>query len=256
MTALLETRGVWQRFGGLVANSDVSISVGRGEIVGLIGPNGAGKSTMIDLVSGVQRADAGSIRLAGQELAGLKPEAIAARGLARSFQNPRLYPRMTVWENLVIAGTGGASETLAAAFLPGEARQRAEAETRRQAAEVLGYLELAQVRDTPAGELSGGQRKLVSLGRLMMRRPRLMLLDEPAAGVNKRLAGDLFERIAALNRAGTTFLIVEHEMELIMRYCHRIVVMHNGAVLAAGTPAEIRRDPLVIEAYLGGAAAR
>ncbi len=252
---ILEVSGVSKRFGGLAAVDGATFTVQRGTITGLIGPNGAGKSTMIDLISGVQRPDSGTIRLDGDNIAGLKPEAIAAHGLGRTFQTPRLYPRMTVWENLMLAGTDQQSETVRAGLLSAGDRKRHERDTALRVDEVIAHLELGHMRDAPASSLSGGQRKLVSLGRLMMRRSRLMLLDEPAAGVNRRLAGELFEHIAALNRAGTTFLIVEHEMELVMRYCHRIVVMHQGAVLAEGTPEEIRANPRVVEAYLGGAPA-
>lgn len=252
---ILEVSNVTKHFDGLAAVDGATFNVQAGTITGLIGPNGAGKSTMIDLISGVQRPDSGIVRLMGEDIAGLKPEAIAVHGLGRTFQTPRLYSRMTVWENLVVAGTDAEVETVRTGLFRPAFRRASEEETAARAAEVLGYLELGHVRDTPAGNLSGGQRKLLSLGRLMMRRSKVMLLDEPAAGVNRRLAGELFERIAELNRAGTTFLIVEHEMELIMRYCHRIVVMHNGRVLAEGTPEEIRRNEQVLEAYLGGAPA-
>jgi ABC-type branched-subunit amino acid transport system ATPase component len=171
----------------------------------------------------------------------------------RTYQTPRLFAGMTVWENLLVAGADANVETVGAALLSQEARHAAEKENAGRAEGVLAYLELTAKRDTLAGALSGGQRKLVSLGRLLMQSPRMMLLDEPAAGVNPRLARDLFERIAELNRQGMTFLIVEHEMELIMHYCHHIIVMHQGRVLAEGPPDIIRADPNVIEAYLGGA---
>jgi ABC-type branched-subunit amino acid transport system ATPase component len=162
---------------------------------------------------------------------------------------------MTVWENLMVAGMPERHETLRAGFLGAAARRQAEAEIAARAEAVLGELEMQAMRDERAETLSGGQRKLLSLGRLMMRRPPVMLLDEPAAGVNRRLATALFDRIAELNRQGTTFLIVEHEMQLVMRYCDHVIVMHQGRVLAEGTPEEIRANPAVIEAYLGGAVA-
>ena len=252
---ILEVSDLRKSFGGLAAVDGAHFAVRPGAITGLIGPNGAGKSTVIDLLSGVQAPDSGSIRLAGEEIAGRAPEEIADRGLGRSFQTPRLYPAMTVWENLMVAGMPPKSETLRAGLFGRAARRSAERATAARAEAVLAELEIPHMRDEPARTLSGGQRKLLSLGRLMMRRPPLMLLDEPAAGVNRRLAGDLFERIAALNRQGTTFLIVEHEMQLVMRYCDRIIVMHQGRVLAEGTPAEIRANAAVIEAYLGGAVA-
>jgi branched-chain amino acid transport system permease protein len=251
----LEVISLRKRFGGLAAVDNANFAIRRGSITGLIGPNGAGKSTMIDLLSGVQRPDSGTIRLAGEEITGLAPEQIADRGLGRTFQTPRLYPSMTVWENLMVAGMPQPNETLRAGFLRSGAHREAEVQAALRADTVLTELEVPHMRDELAGTLSGGQRKLLSLGRLMMRDPPVMLLDEPAAGVNRRLAGDLFDRITKLNRQGTTFLIVEHEMQLVMRYCDHVIVMHQGRVLAEGAPAEVRANADVIEAYLGGAVA-
>jgi ABC-type branched-subunit amino acid transport system ATPase component len=209
---------------------------------------------MINLISGAERPNSGTISFDDKRISGLPPEAIARRGLLRTYQTPRLFAGMTVWENLLVAGAAANVETVAGALVPQKARHAAEEGNAERAEGVLAYLELTTKRDTLAGSLSGGQRKLVSLGRLLMQSPKMMLLDEPAAGVNPRLARDLFERIAELNRQGMTFLIVEHEMELIMHYCHHIIVMHQGRILAEGPPGIIRADPNVIEAYLGGAA--
>ena len=249
---ILQIQDLSKRFGGLTAVDGAGFEVRRGSITGLIGPNGAGKSTLLDLVSGVQRPDGGEVRLDGAPLAGLPPEAIAARGLARSFQTPRPFPRLTVWENLMVAGADARSEAVATALVGIAARRDLQSGTAERAEAAMAFLQLDRLRDEPAAHLSGGQRKLLALGQLMLLDAPMLLLDEPAAGVNRTLANRIFERIGELNRRGTTFLIVEHEMELVMRWCDRVVVMHQGRVLAEGTPQEIQRDPQVLEAYLGG----
>ena len=251
MTPLLELQDLSKRFGGLAALSDCSFSVQPGSITGLIGPNGAGKSTVFNLITGVLKPDGGRIFFRGENLVGLAPDQIAGRGLGRTFQTPRIFPTLSVWENLMVAGPVTAGEGPLAALLgTGKARERARSD---EAHELIAFLGLGSLTDAPASSLSGGQRKLLSLGRVLMMRPQLVLLDEPAAGVNATLARSLFERIATLRARGITFLIIEHNMDLIMANCDRLIVLHNGHPLAEGTPEEVRRNPLVLEAYLGGA---
>ncbi len=252
---LLEVRDVARSFGGVRAVDGATFTVRAGSITGLIGPNGAGKSTMIDIVSGMTRPERGEIVFAGRKLRRLSPARIANAGIGRTFQTPRLFMTMTVFENMMVAGAGPEAENLVPSLLRPSRRRALEAETAARADALLSFVRLDDKRDVRAGELSGGQRKLLSLARLMMREPALMLLDEPAAGLNRVLAREVFARIRELNGLGVTFVIVEHEMDLVMRTCDHVVVMHQGRVIAEGPPAAVRRDRQVIEAYLGGVVA-
>ncbi len=250
---LLRLRGLSRSFGGLRAVDDVSFDVVRGSVTGLIGPNGAGKSTLFDLVTGVTRPDGGSAVLAGAELVGRSPDAIARAGLARTFQTPRVFAGMSVWENLMAGGRRHPGESVLGGLVPGRAARARERELAGRAAELLRFLGLERLGAAPAAELSGGQRKLLTLGRALMTDPTLLLLDEPAAGVNQTLTLTLMARIADLRDRGVTVLVVEHDMDLVMRLCDHVVVMHQGRVLAQGAPAAVQRDERVIDAYLGGA---
>ncbi len=250
---LLSVEGLQKHFGGLMAVAGASFTVQRGSITGLIGPNGAGKSTLFDLVTGVTRADRGSVRLAGRLLTGRAPDVVARAGVARTFQTPRIFPDMSTWENLLAGGTRHPGETLLGGLVRGAAAREREHALRARAEELLAFLGLEHVAGQAARELSGGQRKLLSLGRALMTEPRLLMLDEPAAGVNQTLTRTLMERIGDVNAGGVTVLVVEHDMDLIMQLCERVIVMHQGSVLAEGTPEEVQRDERVLEAYLGGA---
>jgi branched-chain amino acid transport system ATP-binding protein len=239
-------------FGGLKAVDRCTLAVEKGTITGLIGPNGAGKTTMFNILAGFLRPDAGRIELDGEDVTGLPPHLLVRRGLVRTFQIPHEFSRLTVLENLMVAPSGQSGERLLGAwFAPGRTAAQERA-IRRRAQATLELLNLAHLRDCPAGILSGGQKKLLELGRAMMADARIVLLDEPAAGVNRTLMGHLAERIRLLNRErGVTFFVIEHDMNLISALCHPVIVMAQGRVLAQGAIEHIKADSRVIEAYLG-----
>lgn len=241
MTALLEVRGVTKDFGGLRALDDCSFEVEEGSIVGLIGPNGSGKTTMFNVITGYERADAGIILLGGDDLTKLSPGQICERGVGRTFQLTRVFARLTLLENLQVGRAG----------VPRARRQELFSDARcMQQLDFVGLAELARVQ---AGTLSYGQRKLVELAMILAQDPRVVLLDEPAGGINPLLITQIGERIRELNRRGVTFLVVEHNMEFVMGLCDVVWVMERGTVIAHGEPEQVRSDPRVLDAYLGGA---
>ncbi len=249
---ILAAEQLVKRFSGLSAVDGVSLGLAKGEIVGLIGPNGAGKSTLFDLLGGNERPTSGRILMGGRAVTRLPPHRRAALGLARTFQIPRPFAAMTVVENTMLGRQHQSGERILPNFgLPGRvgAEERATFES---AMRLLDFMGLAQHAASPARILSGGQRKLLELARVLMAAPTVILLDEPAAGVNPSLLALLVERIETLNRQGLTFLIVEHNMDVVARLCRRVIVMAGGRLLCEGTPAEVTRDQRLIDAYLGG----
>lgn len=251
---LLELDRVAKHFGGLIAVDHCSFHVHEGRITGLIGPNGAGKTTAFNLIAGVLKPDAGEIRFRGESLVGESPERIVHRGLVRTFQIPRAFGRLTVWENVMFAGQRQPGERALGALLRRRWRPR-ERQLAAQAGDILDLLELRELQNEPASSLSGGQRKLLELARALMTEPQLILLDEPIAGVNPTLARKIAEKIVELNDDGMSFLIIEHDIDLIMRLCHRVIAMHQGRTLVEGDPDTVRHDERLLEAYLGGQAA-
>ena len=249
---MLEVRGVSVRFGGLRAVDQVSFRVRGGSITGLIGPNGAGKTTLFNVIAGSLRPAAGRVVLDGHRLDGQRPHRILRRGVGRTFQIPRPFLEMTVLENVMLAGQDQLGERLWPNWLrPGAVRDQERA-TRDRARELLEFVGLTSLAGEPARVLSGGQRKLLELARVLMAGPRLILLDEPAAGVSPTLLATILARITELNRRGVTFLIIEHNMDVVMRLCRPLLVMAGGTLLLEGDPETVRSDPRVIDAYLGG----
>jgi branched-chain amino acid transport system ATP-binding protein len=252
-TGLLTVSGVTKRFGGVEALAGCSLSVGEGSITGLIGPNGAGKTTLFDVISGLTRADGGQIHLGADRLDGLSAHVIARRGIGRTFQIPRPLRRMTVLENMLVYAHHQAGEKLAHVFATPTRVGAEETGLRERARAILDSMELGHLATARAETLSGGQKKLLELARALMSDPRLILLDEPGAGVNPTLMRSLVEAIRALRAAGRTFLLIEHDMDLVTELCDPVVVMAQGSKLTEGPFADVRRDPRVLEAYLGAA---
>lgn len=249
--ALIEAIGVSKVFGGLRAVDDMSLTLRRSEMVALIGPNGAGKTTMFNLIAGSMRPTSGTIRIGDADVTREGADRRIARGVGRTFQIPRPFSEMSVLENVL---TGAQSQTGERIWMNFLAPGRVSAEEKAaidKARGLLDFVTLTRLELEPARVLSGGQRKLLELARIMMADPDVILLDEPAAGVNPVLLDLLIDRILALNSAGKTILLIEHNMDMVARLCGRAVVMAAGKLLAEGSPAEIARDPAVVNAYLG-----
>jgi branched-chain amino acid transport system ATP-binding protein len=251
----LAARDLVKRFGGVAAVDGVSIEVPSGRIFGLIGPNGAGKTTMFDLLAGEQRPNSGRISVNGVAIERAPPQSRLANGLGRTFQIPRPFPGMTLIENVMLGAQGQSGERIWPNWLnPGRVRGE-ESACRDRAMELLRFVELDHLALSVARVLSGGQRKLLEFARALMAEPSLLLLDEPAAGVNPSLLAVIVDRIVEINRRGVAVLVIEHNMDVIVKLCEHVFVMAAGRLLCEGAPEAVTTDPRVIEAYLGGAPA-
>jgi ABC-type branched-subunit amino acid transport system ATPase component len=243
MTALLEVQEVSRSFGSVRAVQGASFSVAEHSITALIGPNGSGKTTLFNVVTGYLPPDRGSIRFDGRDVTGAKPAALYRRGLSRTFQQARVFSHLTVQENLVVAGGSTWTQLFG---------RRISRQDQVRAGELLAEFRLDHVADLYASELSYGQRKLLEFAAVLMSRPKLVLLDEPTAGVNPVLIGTMEQHIRDLNSAGITFLIVEHDMNFVMRLCNPVIVLDQGQEIFVGPPDDVQRNPAVLDAYLGG----
>ncbi|MFV0383591.1 ABC transporter ATP-binding protein [Paracoccus sp. (in: a-proteobacteria)] len=253
-TPALVAHGLCRNFQAVKAVEDMSLVLNRGELLGLIGPNGAGKTTMFNMLAGSMRPDAGRIKLGRHDVTAEGAEQRLARGLGRTFQIPRPFPQMTVLENVLCGARHQSGERVLGAFFRHGQSRRDEARAIVKARYLIDFLLLSHLIDQPARVLSGGQRKLLELARILMADPQVILLDEPAAGVNPSLLEQIMERIAMLNDEGVSILLIEHNMDMVARMCSRVVVMALGRELAQGAPDSVIRDPQVVRAYLGDAA--
>jgi branched-chain amino acid transport system ATP-binding protein len=251
MTALLDVDGLVKRFGGLRALDGCTFRVASGTITGLIGPNGAGKTTVFNVVSGLLAPDAGTIRFGGRPIEGCPAHQVARLGIRRTFQIPREFRRLTVLENLLVFGSAPVGERLTGALFRRRAYRAEDRRLLERAEAVLALTDLAPLAEEHARNLSGGQKKLLELARVLMADPALVLLDEPAAGVNPTLMNRLVDVIRAEHRRGRTFLVIEHDMGLVMRLCDPVIVLSQGRTLTEGSFETVRRDPAVLEHYFG-----
>lgn len=246
MTVLLSARNVSRSFGGLKALDVCDLEVQQGSITGLIGPNGSGKTTLFNVMTGYVRPDSGTVTFEGDDITGFEPDRVFARGIGRTFQLTRIFARMTVLENMLVATQHDEG------WLRSMTRSKSSAADVDNAMEWLDFVGIARLASLQAGLLSYGQRKLLELAYVLVADPEVILLDEPAGGVNLTLINQIAEKIRTLNAQGKTFLIVEHNMEFVMGLCHTVTVMNQGSNLVSGTPSDVRSNPLVLDAYLGG----
>jgi branched-chain amino acid transport system ATP-binding protein len=245
VSPLLEVEGVHKSFGGVRALDACHLQVREGQINGLIGPNGSGKTTLFNVITGYERIQQGRVSFRGTEITNAPPDRVFGLGIGRTFQLTRLFARLTVLENMLVATQRKEG------WLRSIVRRAGSSAEKRRAMELLDFVGIARLAHDDAGTLSYGQRKLLELASLLVADPSVLLLDEPAGGVNPTLIGHLADRIAELNKAGKTFLVVEHNMEFVMSLCHQVTVLNQGGTLVSGTPTEVRNNPAVLDAYLG-----
>ena len=249
---MIRAASICKHFGGLLAVDQVSLTIAPGTITGLIGANGAGKTTLFNIIAGEMLPSAGRVFLGERDITGLPSYELCTIGMARTFQIAREFRHLTVLENVLCAAGGQSGENILNAWLARRRWQNEERQLRRDAEDILDFLKLSHLADAPAGILSGGQKKLLELGRVMMAKPQMVLLDEVGAGVNKTLLGDIATAILRLNaERGITFFMIEHDLDFLGRLCSSVIVMANGAVLARGSIDEIKNNEAVIESYLG-----
>lgn len=248
---ILKTEHITQRFGGLVALSDINMEVRSGEIIGIIGPNGAGKTTLFNVITGIYTPTEGTVSLLGQNVTGWKPHKITQLGFARTFQNIRLYARLSVRDNVISGMHCHTKSGILSSVFNTKSKRQEEKLCEEEADEILKLLDLYKFRFEMSTSLPYGAQRKLEIARALATHPKLLLLDEPAAGMNEQETADLANIVYRLKEMGYTILLIEHDMKFVMNICERLYVLNNGCMIASGTPAEIKVNPVVVEAYLG-----